>query len=180
METVTPATAHECNRETRNEFRATMDEPYHFVACGLPNVYLVGIRYFRCECGEDLADIPAIKQLVNLIGRDLVEKTSALSGAEIKFLRKRLGQKAADFARQIGLEPETLSRIENDHIPASERTDKLVRLYYAVASKDPLLLGELQANLDQRLMAWQKIVLPPKKIVASVRDNEWTPVTAAV
>jgi hypothetical protein len=29
-------------------------------------------------------------------------------------------------------------------------------------------------------MAWQRIVLPPKKIVASVRDNEWTPVLAAV
>jgi hypothetical protein len=55
-----------------------------------------------------------------------------------------------------------------------------MRLYYAVASRDLLLLGELQTNLDQRLMAWQRIVLPPKKIVASVRDNEWTPVLAAV
>jgi hypothetical protein len=55
-----------------------------------------------------------------------------------------------------------------------------MRLYYAVASRDLLLLGELQTNLDQRLMAWQRIVLPPKKIVASVRDNKWTPVLAAV
>jgi DNA-binding transcriptional regulator YiaG len=169
---------HECNRQTRQEFRATMDEPYHFVDSGLPNVYLVGIRYFHCECGQDLADIPAMKQLLNLIARDLVEKTSALSGAEIRFLRKRLGQKAADFSKQLGFEPETLSRIENDHLPASERTDKLIRLYYAVASKDPVLLGQLQADLDQRLMAWQRIVLPPKKIVASVKDNEWTPVAA--
>ena len=172
------AAAHECNRQTRQEFRATMDEPYHFVDCGLPNVYLVGIRYFHCECGEQLADIPAMKQLLNLIARDLVERTSALSGAEIRFLRKRLGQRASDFSKQLGLEPETLSRIENEHLPASERTDKLIRLYYAVASRDPLLLGELQADLDQRLMAWQKIVLPPKKISARVRDNEWTLVAA--
>jgi transcriptional regulator with XRE-family HTH domain len=174
IETIT----HDCNPRTRQEFRATMDEPYHFLSCGLPNVYLVGIKYYRCECSKELINIPAIKQLLNLIGRDLVESGSALTGAEIRFLRKRLGQKAADFARQIGLEPETLSRIENDHLPASERTDKLVRLYYAVASKDPLLLGELQADLDQRFMAWQRIILPQKKIVASVKDNEWTPVAA--
>jgi len=177
METV-EAVMHECNHRTRQEFRATMDEPYHFLACGLPNVYLVGIKYFRCECSKELANIPAIKQLLNLIGRDLVESGSALSGAEIRFLRKRLGQKSTDFARQIGLEPETLSRIENDHLPASERTDKLIRLYYAIASKDPLLLGELQADLDQRFMAWQRVVMPQRKIVASVKDNEWTPVAA--
>ncbi len=172
------AVMHECSQQTRQEFRATMDAPYHFVDSGLPNVYLVGIRYFHCECGQDLADIPAMKQLLNLISRDLVEKTSALSGAEIRFLRKRLGQKSADFSKQIGLEPETLSRIENDHLPASERTDKLIRLYYAVASKDPLLLGEMQTDLDQKLMAWQRIVLPPKRIITSVIDNEWTLVAA--
>ena len=172
------AETHECSRRTRQEFRATMDEPFHFFSCGLPNVFLVGIRYFRCECGEHLADIPAIKQLLNLIGRDLAEKDSALSGAEIKFLRKRLGQKATDFAKQIGLEPETLSRIENDHLQASERTDKLIRLYYALASNDRVLLGQLQADLNERMMSWQRIVLPPKKIVTSIKDNEWTLVAA--
>jgi transcriptional regulator with XRE-family HTH domain len=156
-----------------------MDEPYHFVDSGLPNVYLVGIRYFRCECSQQLADIPAIKQLLNLIARDLVEEPSPLTGAEIRFLRKRLGKKAADFAKQIGLEPETLSRIENQHLPASERTDKLIRLYYALASKDPILLGQMQDGVDQMLTTWQRIdPLPQKKIVASVKDNEWSPVAA--
>lgn len=170
---------HECNRKTREEFRATMDEPYHFVDSGLPNVYLVGIRYFRCECGEELADIPAIKQLLNLIARDLVEGPSPLNGPGIRFLRKRLGKKASDFAKQIGLEPETLSRIENEHLPASERTDKLIRLYYAIASKDPILLGQMQDVVDQMLTTWQRIdPLPPKKIVASVKNNEWSPVAA--
>ncbi|MGO9124970.1 MAG: helix-turn-helix domain-containing protein [Terriglobales bacterium] len=177
METIAAA-IHDCNRDTRQEFRATIAEPYHFVASGLPNVFLVGVRYFRCQCGEELADIPSIKQLLNLIARDLIEKDSALGGAEIRFLRKRLGKKAADFAKQIGLEPETLSRIENDHLAPSERTDKLIRLYYAVASRDPGLLGQLQVNLDQKLMTWQRIVLPPKKIVASVTNNKWTAVAA--
>jgi DNA-binding XRE family transcriptional regulator len=175
----TVMSAHECNRQTRQEFRATMDDPYHFVDSGLPNVYLVGIRYFRCECGEGLADIPAMKQLLDLVSRDLVEKSSPLMGAEIRFLRKRLGKRASDFAKQIGLEPETLSRIENDHLPASERTDKLIRLYYALASKDAILLGQMQSGIDQMLTTWQRIdPIPPKKIVASVKDNEWSPVAA--
>jgi DNA-binding transcriptional regulator YiaG len=173
------AAAHECNRNTRREFRATMEEPYHFESCGLPNVFLVGIRYYRCgECGQDIADIPAVKQLMNLIGRDLVEKDSALSGVEIKFLRKRLGQKATDFAKQIALEPETLSRIENGHLPASERTDALIRFYYTLSSKDPVLLRQLQADLNERMMSWRRIILPPRKIVTSIKGKEWTLVAA--
>jgi DNA-binding transcriptional regulator YiaG len=173
------AVAHECNRNTRREFRATMEEPYRFESCGLPNVFLVGIRYYRCcECCENIADIPAVKQLMNLIGRDVIEKDSALSGIEIKFLRKRLGQKATDFAKQIALEPETLSRIENGHLPASERTDALIRFYYTLSSKDPVLLGQLQADLDERMLSWRRIILRPKKIVTSMKDNKWTLVAA--
>jgi transcriptional regulator with XRE-family HTH domain len=156
-----------------------MDEPYHFTASGLPNVYLVGIRYFRCECGQELVDIPAIKQLLNLIARDLVEATFPLTGVQIRFLRKRLGKKAAAFAQQISLEPETLSRIENEHLPASERTDKLIRFYYALASGDPILLKQVQEGIDKMLAAYQNAEsLPPKKIVASIKNNEWSPVAA--
>jgi transcriptional regulator with XRE-family HTH domain len=163
---------HDC-RDFREEFQATIDSPYHFVDSGLENLYLVGIKYFRCKCGQELADIPAIKQLLNLIARDVVEQPFALSGDEIRFLRKRLGKKQADFSKQLGLEIETLSRIENGHLPASERTDKFIRLYYALASKDPVLLGQMQEDLDARLATWQRI-MPPKKIVATVTDNEWT------
>jgi len=63
------------------------------VDCGLSDVYLVGIRYFVCECGETVAEIPAIRQLLSLIARDLVEKPKALAPEEIRFLRKRLGKK---------------------------------------------------------------------------------------
>jgi hypothetical protein len=62
----------------------------------------VGIRYFVCECGEIVAEIPVIRQLLSLIARDLVEKPKALAPEEIRFLRKRLGQKQVDFANQIG------------------------------------------------------------------------------
>ena len=164
---------HECDKSARQEFFATADSPYHFADSGLANVYLVGIRYWRCECGQEIAEIPAIKQLLSLIARDIVEKPFALTGEEIRFLRKRLGKKQSDFATQIGMEVETMSRIENGHVKPSKRTDKLVRLYYAFASKDPTLLGELQESIDERFVTWERI-MPPQKIVATVTNNGWT------
>jgi putative zinc finger/helix-turn-helix YgiT family protein len=151
-----------------------MENPYHFTASGLDNVFLVDIHCFVCsDCGEVSAEIPAVRQLLSLIARDLVQKPFALTGSEVRFLRKRLRKKQIDFARQIGLEPETLSRIENGHLQPSEPTDKLTRLYYALASRDPLLLRELQREVDAMMTQWRR-VLPPKKIIATVSDNnEW-------
>jgi DNA-binding transcriptional regulator YiaG len=58
----------------------------------------------------------------------LVEKPKALAPEEIRFLRKRLGKKQSDFAREIGVRVETLSRFENGQTRTNERTDKLIRL----------------------------------------------------
>ena len=168
---------HDCLKH-REERRATLDRPYRFSDSGLPNVFLVGIKCFQCKkCGEEVAEIPAIKDLMSLIARDLVGKREAFTGAEIRFLRKRLGKKASDFAREIGVSPEYLSRVENDHESAGEGLDKLIRLTYAVASKDETLLNQLKKALHELLASWIK-TRKPKRIVARVKDNVWTPAVA--
>jgi len=164
---------HECTSKTRKEFLATMENPYHFVDAGLDNVYLVGIKYRKCECGQIVAEIPAIRQLLSLIARDVVEQEFSLSGSEVRFLRKRLHLKQTDFSKQLGIEVETLSRIENDHMPASERIDKLIRLYYALASKDSILIARIQKALEEIFAAWKQDSTLNKKIVAKVTDKEW-------
>src|SRR5216684_1578854 len=88
---------------------------------------------FECECGEVAAEIPAIMPLMQLIARDIVAQPTSLSGDEIRFLRKRLGKKQLDLAKELGVEAETLSRYENGHLQISEPNDKLLRLYYAFA-----------------------------------------------
>jgi DNA-binding transcriptional regulator YiaG len=165
---------HECNSSSRQEFLATDDKPYHFVECGLPNIYLVGIRHFQCECGEKYVEIPALKQLMSLIARHAVMKDQALSGAEIKFLRKRLGQKAGDFAASVRLQPETLSRVENGKQAVGAKTDFYIRIYYALASKDPVLQDALKEALDKALSMRRS--KPPKKLpktVAKIEHDEW-------
>jgi transcriptional regulator with XRE-family HTH domain len=106
-----------------------------------------------------------------VIARDLVLSRSDLSGSEVRFLRKRLGKKATEYSRLLGLEPETLSRIENGKQPISSATQKLARLSYAILSEEPGLLDHarvfLQSMLDELQPAKEKLVLEIRG------NNEW-------
>jgi DNA-binding transcriptional regulator YiaG len=164
---------HVCQRNWV-ERSATEEEPFHFVDSGLPNVYLIGVRYFTCECGNVVAEIPALKQLMRLIARDLIGEAGALTGDEIRFLRKRLGMRAVDFARTLGLEPETLSRMENNKQPVSEQSDKLIRFFYAVSVKDDPDLGvKAKEILEEMIASWTDKHCETK-IIKKIDDNEWT------
>lgn len=165
---------HECTAESRQEFVATDEKPYHFVESGLSNVYLIGIRYFQCECGERYVEIPAVKQLMSLIARHIVTKDQALTGEEIRFLRKRLAQRADEFSSAIKIQPETLSRVENAKQGVGQKTDFYIRMYYALASKDPVLHDALKEALDKALSMRRS--KPPKKLpktVAKIDHDEW-------
>jgi transcriptional regulator with XRE-family HTH domain len=117
---------------------------------------------------------------MSLIARHIVMKDHALTGAEIKFLRKRLGQKAIDFSARVKLQPETMSRVENGKQSVSEKTDIYIRLYYALASKDPVLLDLLKETIDTALAKRRKA--PSKKLpktVAKLEHDEWALEAAA-
>lgn len=154
--------------------KATFEAPYHFVDSGLPNVYLVGVRYAICtECGKRSAEIPGLKPLMIKIGQCVIQKEAPLTGAEIRFLRKRLGKKAADFAKIIGVTPEQVSRWETGDNPPSESADKLIRVFYCLLSGDRWLKDKVIAHID----AWLA-TLPGEehttKYCAKLRSNQWT------
>lgn len=154
--------------------KATQEQPYHFVGSGLPNVYLSGIKYGICkQCGFQTADIPALKNLMVAIARAVVKKPAPLSGAEIRYLRKRLGKKSVDFGKIIGVGEEQVSRWENDKNPPEESADKLIRVFYCAWSKDKELRDQLHENLE----AWLA-TLPREDHASSFRarlhDHRWT------
>ena len=151
---------------------ATDEQPYHFDGSGLESVFLIGIDYYECPNGHRSADIPALEQLLTLIARDVVEKNEALNGSEVRFLRKRLGKKALEFAKEVGLDPATLSRIENNKQDASESTDKLIRLHYALSSGDPVLLEEIRKALAEILTGWKQ-EKTETKVVAKITNHAW-------
>ena len=161
--------------EQRTEHLATPEKPFHFVDSGLPNIYLVGIRVFTYSDGRIVPEIPAAKQLMQLIARELIERNEALAGEEIRFLRKRLGQKQGDFSRAIGIEPETLSRCENGHQKLGESNDKFIRLYYAFSALDDVHLAGVRQQIHDMLLAWHEAQYESSKkpVIATVTNDEW-------
>ncbi len=164
---------------SRVEKTATIEKPYHFLDSGLPNVYLVGIKYFVCECGNIVAEIPAAKQLMQLIARDLVTSSLDLTGAELRFLRKRLGKRASEYCKYLGVAPETLSRVESGKQAISIQSQKLARLSYCVFSEDPNLV-ECARTILQSILEEIKNKQKKAKIVLEIDVNqEWRELKAA-
>lgn len=104
-------------------------ENYSYTASGLPYVTIKGVEVRRCPaCGEHEVVIPKIEQLHQCIAQAVVSKKSRLTPAEMKYLRKHLGWSGADFARHMGVAPETVSRWENGREPMGGVADRLLRL----------------------------------------------------
>jgi len=113
------------------EMKIAKVKSYEYKECGLPTVLLSGINRHTCRnCREEYVDIPKINQLHRLIGMTLCCRKEKLSGIEIRYLRKEMGLRAIDFARVLSIQPETLSRIENDTQDAGDTLEKFMRSAY--------------------------------------------------
>lgn len=117
-------------------------ENYSYTASGLPYVTLVGVEVRRCKaCGEHEVVLPKIEQLHRAIALGVVAKRPRLTAAEIRFLRKYLGWSGADFAKHMGVTPESVSRWENDREQMGAVADRLLRLM--VVTRAPVSEYEL-------------------------------------
>lgn len=116
----------ECG-EVQRLTRATTDYP----ESGLDNVELVDVPVWECGNGHQEVEIPKAEQLHGLLVNELIRKPGAMTGSEIRFLRKELGTSGRTFARQLGMTPEHLSRLETGRRTVSPTTSLLVRLAVA-------------------------------------------------
>jgi putative zinc finger/helix-turn-helix YgiT family protein len=111
-------------------------ENFNYSSCGLPYITLQNVEVRRCEeCGEDEVVIPKIDLLHQAIATSLIAKRNRLTAAEVRFLRKYLGWSGVDFARHMGVAPETVSRWENGREPIGGVAERLLRLM--VATRGP-------------------------------------------
>ena len=170
--------SHNC-KACAQEFRATIERPYRFLDSGLSNVYLAGIKYWVCrECNAQAAEIPALEQLMSVMAKAVVMKAANLNGEEIRFLRKRLGKRAVEFAEFINKTPEHLSKLENDQLPLPEDTDKLIRLTYGLMSGDQQLFLEIAAKAEEWLRSIREA--PTENITFKKRAGVWKPLSKAM
>jgi len=71
--------------------------------------------------------IPNVRALIAVVAIMRVASDQKLNGAEIRFLRKSLARKAKDFAEDVGISPEQLSRYENEKQPISLIYERFLR-----------------------------------------------------
>jgi YgiT-type zinc finger domain-containing protein len=123
---------------------------------GLDNVQLLNVPVWVCPNGHQELEIPAVEGLHNLLAEMIVRQPAPLSGKDIRFLRRRLGLTARDFARQLGWTPEWQSQLENGHATAPRQSDLLMKLACGVVlakklGKAPDYLAPLVEELEARL-----------------------------
>jgi len=117
----------DCGAEMK---RRVEDVPFD---AALPGIVLAGLAVHRCpDCGYYEVEIPHLEELHRTIAAHLIGQTRRLAGAEVRFLRKWLGWSGQDFARHIGVSPETVSRWENEREPIGGTSDRLLRLIVVV------------------------------------------------
>jgi putative transcriptional regulator len=109
---------------------------HKYKECGLDNVTLSGVEYSRCDkCGEEYYGFGNMEKLNQAISSVLLRKKNFLTGNEVRFLRKHLGYSGVIFAKIIGYDASTLSRIERGLQPVTKAFDRLIR--FIVVSKLP-------------------------------------------
>jgi putative zinc finger/helix-turn-helix YgiT family protein len=110
---------------------------HHYKECGLNNILLEGVEMCTCSCGEKIVNIPAMPNLHNVIGLDIIKKKALLNGKEVRFLRKNMGMAAKKLAEIIGVDNATISRWESDDQRISRSNDRFIRLVYSEIKGHP-------------------------------------------
>ena len=106
-------------------------EIHHYTACGLSKIYLMGVEILRCtnsECEDEEIVVPNIEKLHELVAMELASQKSKLLPEEIKYLRTYLGFSGVDFAKKIGVSPETITRWEKGQVNMKDSTERLLRV----------------------------------------------------
>lgn len=116
-----------CNSQTE----ILTNQTYHYLECGLDNVYLEGIETRVCKsCGASIPRIPRIAHLHNTIALAIALKDNPLTAKEVRFLRKRLNLKLNQWAKLLRVANTTLSKWENGEREIGSQSDLLIRLLY--------------------------------------------------
>ena len=151
-------------------------ENHRYPESGLSNVVLVGVEVRRCpSCGEHMVAIPRIEELHRTLAMALIRDRGRLAPNEIRFLRKWLGWSGIDFAKHMGVTPETVSRWESVESAKSMggTAERLLRL--AVAHGQPV--DEYPIELLAELSEDQA----PKSALLALKPQStgWAPATLA-
>jgi len=123
---------------------------YEAAGLGAPFTVILenAVKVVECKkCGTVLkTSIPDIKGLFHAVVFSRALEPRKMVGEEIRFMRKAMGWKSKDLAKQLGVSPEHFSRYENGGKTMPESTEKLFRLYALLKTPDKSALEELDLS----------------------------------
>jgi DNA-binding transcriptional regulator YiaG len=151
-------------------------ENYRYTESGLPNVVIEDAEVLQCpSCGVRAVAIQSMEVLHRVLAMLVIRQPDPLGAHEIRYLRKWLGWSGKDFARHMGVTPETVSRWESldGGKPMGGTADRLLRML--VARLEPV-----DAYPTERLTEITDEARPAAKRLINVRarGKAWEPVAA--
>jgi putative transcriptional regulator len=107
------------------------DNLYHYLECGLDNVYLLnGYKYIDSPRGKQIV-IKDIDGLHTVIGSTLINEKKNLTGKEFKFLRHEMLMSQSTLARLLEVSEGAINRWENGKSTINKPAELLIRMLYA-------------------------------------------------
>ncbi len=100
---------------------------YRYTACGLDNVFLVGLPLAEDRGGDQTITIPSINKLHAVLRRAVAQKDGGLDPKEIRFLRSELELTQAELARVVHKDAQTIGRWERGETQIDGNSETLLR-----------------------------------------------------
>lgn len=131
---------------------------YHYTECGLYNVFLIdGFERYETPYGPAVS-ITDVDGLHRRIGLSLIERTDALCGAEVRFLRHELDLSQNALGSMLGVEAQTVARWEKGETRIHGSAQRLLAAlwrerFLGAAELQNLLerISQLDADLHRNL-----------------------------
>jgi len=123
------------------------DNEYHYLECGLPNIYLTnGFEIHKTQYGSTVS-IANVKELHMAIACDLANQKSRLTGEEFRFLRKQLNFSQNMIGSLLDREEQTIRNWEHNDIDVPTLADSVIRILFLESVKEDSFLTEMLKKL---------------------------------
>lgn len=123
--------------------------PLHYTACGLDDVYLLsGYNLEKTPYGDGVT-VKNLDELHRAIGRFLASQKKALSGKELRFLRKQMNLSQSELGKLLGLTAQQVARWEKEESEISGSAEMLMRALFIEHDGGDLNLQALAEKLDE-------------------------------
>jgi DNA-binding transcriptional regulator YiaG len=136
------------------EGRKAAKRSYHYTQCGLDDVFLLnGYKKHRTPYGSGIS-IENVEGLHDAIARHMCLSKAALSGKELRFLRKLMDLTQSEVATNLGYDVQSVARWEKGKAEVNGAADRLLRILYLGSRSvavEPAELIKIIARLDSKI-----------------------------